>query len=352
METPFHQEQIEVFVGLGRLRHLPPGAHLLSPALEEGRQLLDELVPLPQTVDPRLWLRQERPDLTAQLAIYASLLELRKWIEVVRHASWYGFVTKPKIPVVIDDERPSDVLLGRISREQLPSRETLAQVLNDLQPLATSDNGERPSPTMTLLAEVLGATREADVNPFDWVRDNQPELAGLIALRHILDESCPRLVSTQIGPTASIDLSAARLQPAPYFSLILAEVIIARDAFVVHATTRIRIDQLPTEVRSGYHVHLSWSGFDQVVDDAGRSYMLKSGGSHSIGDPGQSEQRVSMRYEPTILPEARELRFTSHTGRARISQIRARFPVGEDADLTVKDVPDFPEFSWTYSFPK
>lgn len=354
MDTSFYRGHFELFQKLSIVRRLPPGTHLLLPAVQESRQLLADLVPLGDDVDPIGWLKEEGPDLTAQLAVYYSLLELRSRIVGARRASWYGFSAKPETPIVADAEEPSDELLRGISRDVLPSRESLMSRLAHLRPAAHGDDREQTSPQMSLLADTLAATHGTGVDPFDWARDEQADLAASVVLSHILNEHRPPLHSVQVGPVLRVERPAARIWPTDYFNLTVDEIVVGRGAFMVHVTTRVDLKRLPTVARPDYHMHFLWHGFKDVVDDAGHRYLPQHTEWNGDRSFWQRGEQMSMAIYPSISPEVHELRFTSRAGNAQISQSEAKFrPTHPDdrPDHVMENVPTFPEFSWTYTFP-
>lgn len=295
---------------LRSLRRLPPGTRLRDPSTADERALIDELLRLPDDVDPIRWLQGQRGDAVARLALYREFLALKDhlvWADVRSGndsgradvaETWMGdFVPLPG----------SENVLVSLSAQRVPDRSSLREILQELalawRPPRHMDRS-RAEGHAGFYQELFELSRATD--PIEWVRDEHGRWAAVTTLRSLLDACLPSR-SAGIGPEIGHYRPATRVDVKTPFSMMIQELVFGKGGFAVTILVRIPPDYLPELCLPG-HILLRWNGFEQVLDDCGNSYVTLS-----MRDRGIPEEHwTNCVFYPHVYRDATTLTFAAH----------------------------------------
>jgi len=295
---------------LRTMRHLPPGTVLSGLSDPDERQLLDELLGLPDDVAPLRWLMTERGRLAAPIALRQMLRSLGRTAEGVARALAEG----RSVP---EDERRELAPLAplrHLGRDSLPDAETVRETLQVLR--AASDPHQLPPPAqhderLSLLTELLQLPEGSD--PLHWLAAERGALVARVALRDVLHEALPPALRPLGGPLA-------RLRPRQPLHLggniraSIERLEFGRDGFAITIRLRSPMERTPTSGQ-GWRLPF-WNGFERVTDDRGYRYLVQRAEWQAEAHlqwwhRGWYRQRLRMTCYPAVAPGVTTLTFSA-----------------------------------------
>ncbi len=319
MEYRRFSEQRSCF-NLRAMRYLPPQTYLPRPATAEERQLLDDLVALPDDADPLLWLRQERGTLTARIALYNAL-------GIIKGLTYSAWIDSPAERAVVRD-------LWHLLEHRAHGieAETLLLVLQGLRPLrelvpaieAQFKPPAKPSEEVLLLFDVLALSPADD--PLVWLQRARGDLMARMTFSTVVQQGLPRPVLRIHPPIRAVQVAA--VYRSDHLQLAAREILFGSDGFALSMSAHLTVPHLPwpdTRSLSGLlewiqeWVGPSWGGFDQVIDDRGYHYIVRyspltAGTERSCPDDFPARYRPALfAFYPSIAPDVGALTFISHT---------------------------------------
>jgi hypothetical protein len=318
--------------GLTAMRHCAPGAELGRPTHPTHRALLEELLALPDHVDPIRWLREERGDTVARLTLRAALLALRQeyeshrarpgprtdlpawarefWDDMAR--AWAGSLegADPFVGLggVADDPDRLRQILGRVRR---------------LRPRYAGPSGMMPAGDLPrLIDDLLQLPDELD--PLRWLRDERSELGARMTLSDVVMAAWP-------ARGLAVGNPISRLQPRQRFALsgraelVVEELALRPRGFSITVTVRTSREDVPLPPGTELGM-LRWQGFDQVRDDRGYRYLIVAPGDTVTLFGSGDEERYTITYHPAIAEGATALTFSSTPTRFAALGVSAEGP--------------------------
>jgi len=295
---------------LRAMRHLPPGTVLPSPIDPDERQLLDELLGLPDDMAPLRWLIAERGQLAALIALRQTLWRLARRAEGVARARAEGR------SISGDEVRALAPLasLRNLSHDPLPDAATVRGTLQRLR--AASDPHRLSAPPqqdeeLGLLTAILQLPEGSD--PLGWLAAERGDRVARVALRDVLGEALP--------PTfAPLGGSLARVRPRQTLSLrhdirlFIDNLDFDQDGFAITIQVRFPLERAPADER-GWRLPF-WPGFERVTDDRGYRYLIQR--AEFQGETraqwwhrGWYRERLRMTCYPAVAPGVTTLTFSA-----------------------------------------
>ncbi len=295
---------------LRAMRHLPPGTVLTSLSETDERQLLDELLGLPDDVAPLRWLIAERGQLAALIALRQILLRL------ARRAEGAALALAEGRSVPEDEWRALAPLapLRYLGRDPLPDA---TMVRETLQLLRTASDPHRlpASPQqdeeLSLLTAILQLPEGSD--PLHWLASERGAFVARMALRDVLYAALPPAFAPLGG-------SPARLRPRQTLRLrrdirlSIDTLDFGRDGFAIAVHLRLPLERPPTGER-GWRLPF-WPGFERVTDDRGYRYLIQR--AEFQGETraqwwhrGWYRERLRMTCYPAVSPGVTTLTFSA-----------------------------------------
>lgn len=299
---------------LQALRNLPPGTLLPQPIDLEERQLLADLVRLPEEADPLAWLRGERGALIARLTL-CSILDLLRIIAWPPLTEQYPALPAAEQAVLRDlmellDESDNGRIAGLLRSivDRLHTLRQLPVYLTSERPIA-ADLAQR------LLVDLV--TLPAGIDPLVWMQDERTHIAARLAFSKVLMQGLPAPAFATARPRVYAHPTYVRRTDR--FQAMVYKVAFGDESFMVRISAHLAMLNVP----SWPPRHLpAWMGFDQVVDDQGYRYvvqhiMMGVGSAEWCGDPLPIVfHRVAFEYlhlvcYPAVSDRVKELTFTS-----------------------------------------
>lgn len=321
----FRQRQLSE--DLRALRHLSPHAAplpLLTDATE--RQLLAELLALPDAIEALRWLRAERGEVVARLALQHEVRQLVTVISGVWHAVQAGQDAN-----VVQDRALIDLLsrLGqRATLERLVAAAGLPlalseQVVGHAQQLRAklptiASAGQQSDERGHLMHELLQLA--VDQDPVRWLVTERGEMVATISLERIFAQLRPS--STGAQPRSGRLRRPRGLLTAPRgVRLTIEEIAFGETGFSL--TLRARFARhLASPRPEGDRRMLTWLGFERVSDDQGYAYLPQIDELSSTLLLWGSEERLRMSFFPAVAPAAQTLTFLAAPVMLEVQAIR------------------------------
>ena len=326
------------------MRQLPPGTILPAPSDPEERQLLAELLGLPDDVAPLRWLAAERGHTVALLALRRMLQSLGRTAAGAARALAEGRGVSEDYRGALAPLAPLRVL----DRDPLPDAATVREMLRALR--AAGDPHQLPARAQhderaSLLAEILQLPEGTD--PLGWLAAERGDLVARATLRDLLHAALPPAFRPLAAPIA-------RLRPRQplYLGADLRGSIggleFGRDGFAITIRLRSPLERTPTS-GAGWRLPF-WNGFERVTDDRGARYLIqragwRAGTALQWWRRGWYAQHLRLTCYPAVAPGARTLTFSALP--VTLSYCRAGLPT-EPPQLPDRS---FGEIYWRVTVP-
>jgi len=299
---------------LEAMRHLPPGTVLPQPASVLDRQLLADLLALPEEADPLRWTRDER-------GVAAGALTLRLLLERAREVCRSSGIRPPGWPPL---PREYHAILGDLLDRtsggdpwhDLPPDPAVAVDHARLRATLREVRHARGHPPagpaaqeewLQLLTIVLDLP-DAD-DPVAWLAGEASATSVHLALTHVLDQCLPARDALWPDRPARLTLRPmARLRSSGGIRVMVTQVLFTETGGALRLNARLPVRAL----RRSHKVEglvPSWRGFDRVVDDRGYHYLVWATETHGGTDLLGWKQGITLALYPAIVPEATELTF-------------------------------------------
>jgi len=296
-----HEGQRRLEAELRARHHLPPGAQLPYPAAAEERQLLADLVHLPDETDPFRWLLSERGEQVALIALRRSLRLVHATATGRHRASQQGW------PGAIGFHAALFPGAGDPAVASLPAVQQLRVLRDGTSARPTSPAGELGADPWRLLQDLLVLPEEAD--PLGWLRQQRAEAIAMLAVEELLEQNRPSS-TLQVGPSVR---TPHRLRPprAPHGVAMAVDEFVLGDVGFRFAA-RLRLSAGSRSQPRDERLRLLWPGFTVVRDDLGYRYVQRCA-EVSIGRwLWYSQEMLHMAFYPALAPGASRLIFEAH----------------------------------------
>lgn len=266
---------------LHALRHLPPDTPLPTPATPAAAEVLRDLLSQADEDDPRDWLVEHRSTRCARLALIRELLA---------H------------PTVAPDIRLAG---GEI--DDVTLRDAIARVHATDSLDAGVPWTREPLRITTPLISVLASDPSATADPVRWVARHRAVTAAEAALAHITRLEVPEDADDHVW---ALSRPTRWLTAVPLgLRVRVCSLAVGRSGFVVTAQVKRRL----AGPRWHRYPVAQWSGFDEVTDDLGYSYLpVKTEGPE--GRDARSLRTLRQRWYPAPHPDATALHLTIDAG--------------------------------------
>jgi len=299
---------------LQALRHLPPGTLLPQPPDTEERQLLADLVRLPEEADPLAWLRQERGVLSARLTLCA-ILDLLRIMTRPPFTVQYPALPADEQAVLRDltrllDESDNGRVVGvlRAIVDRLHTLPELPAYLASARPIA-ADLAQR------LLVDLI--TLPAAADPLAWLQVERTHITARIAFAKVLMQGLPEPPLTIARPR--VYAYPTYVRRTDRFQAMVYEVAFGDEGFAVRISAHLAMPDVPSWPPQSPP---AWVGFDRVVDDQGYRYVMRftameAGSAEWCGDPlpvvfhRAAFEKLRLACYPAVSDRVKELTFTS-----------------------------------------
>lgn len=303
---------------LRAMRHLPPSTELPQPASREQRQLLTDLLRLPEEVDPLQWLQAERGPVIVHIALQQELRSIKLRALGARRARSVGVVVPADELAFLGDlpNLPEDAApFAALDQNAETSPETMHRVLEQLRDARTGSSQTRETvvagrPNQRFAADLLNLSN--DIDPLRWVQDERGVYAAAATLWHVL-EACRPARTLLVGSVREVKHPMDVLESSGLVHAVIAEIVFAEGGFSIEAHIHVSTDALPrpSDVE---HLTATWEGFDRVVDDRGYSYLRQHSEPRTVGNGGGTDETLRMAFYPAVAPNATMLTFSSTPG--------------------------------------
>jgi hypothetical protein len=313
---------------LRAMRQLHPDACLPQPTGQLARQILDDLLNLPDERDPLLWLREERR-LSIAVLMLSGVLDLAAMLREGIHRKSRSHAELSGFPAHIVTEQTSQwaLLFGQLltSTDQwnIPTThvETVASLSEANQLVSELAQLRRPSRLPTeeapahsllepgqqlLLADLLRLPNTVD--PLQWLQDERSEMSARYVLTYLLNQvqPSPSILQTGLGSyTRSSVYPKARLQ-VRNISARVEQISFYESCFTIQLRARIHG---PTISASSHPSH--WQGFEQVIDDRGYHYLVQVADYQLSSQFWWWREHLTLLCWPALQEDARELTLLS-----------------------------------------
>lgn len=282
------------------VQHLPIGTSLPLPASAGARDLLHELLGLPDDIDPVAWLARERAAAVARQALRLELLRfqsaLTEWHATRQSGRLRGQRSRPYRNLL---DVPADLeLFAALKTDEAPSEPIITALVRQIR----AYRGPVPGPR-GLLSELLPLSPEPE--PIAWVATNRAYTAALITIGALLD---------QIRPQPSLDIGQVlgrrrvrRVVHTPRRGRIVVDGLrLGSAGFSLWLQVGLR--GLSLEAVDDVQAFWAWLGFGRVVDDQGWTYLAR----HRAIRPGtrlvgRADERITLVFYPEIAAGSRLL---------------------------------------------
>lgn len=311
---------------LRALRHLPAGTWLPQPATQEERELLAELLRLPDDEDPLRWLPAERGPLMARVALWEMLQLLeRRVVGLQRGVARRGWAIPEGEQAVFGDllRLPPDAEpFALLNTDATPSPELLRSILKQLRTIRDAPPGTLPrEPARDEQQALLQALLQlpGEVDPLRWLQAEHSDAVAGATLGRLI-EQCRPTRTAHIGALMRIRRPGRVVRIPRGVRIAIKELILGEEGFTLSASLRLTPPSAMLPIW-GDRLMLAWSGFNRVVDDRGHHYLLRH---YEMGVSTQLwwlRERLRMTFYPAVAPQATALSFTSSPAVLRVSVI-------------------------------
>lgn len=307
---------------LRALRHVPVGTGLPQPIGTEDRQLLADLLALPDNVRAERWLQDERGSIIALITLRKTLHRLRSDILGEQRSRWEGWIR----PEVFEQRLGG---LARLPLDAEPlvnaernalsmSADDLRNILGQLWQLRQPINGPRiPSSTddpskqaLWLPHDLMHLTNDDD--PIEWLQRERGTLSAEITLSYIINQ-CQPMRTPAVGMQTEWRSLRQRLwvfDKDAIAAVTLREIRFGRGGFSLSTSLWLRTwDRLSAQ--QSKERMLTWMGFDRIADDIGNEYLLKHTEVETLLLFGWSREYLTMAFYPAVAEGAKMLTFAS-----------------------------------------
>jgi hypothetical protein len=341
------------------MRQLPPGTQLPQLAAQDERQLLSELLRLPDEVDPLRWLQTERGPLIARVLLRKELQRLKGRVVGQRRVNQAGWTVPEEQQALLGglEDLPEDAAqFARIEEHPEASPEVLRNVLQQLR--ALRNPSAPPTPPVAskdqlgqlqhLLSDLLSQPDRVD--PLPWLQVERSALAAVVALSHVLQQSRPP-PTLEVGTTLHI-VKPRKVLRAPNHSFIkIEELVWGTEGFAItlHAWPRGQQEARPAGVD---RIHWTWLGFNRIIEDRGYHYAVQHrelGVGSGLFGREWSRKHLRMAFYPAVAPDATALTFISRLMVLEVSGVRIT-----DRSLSTLSLPEEQagELAWRVNLPR
>lgn len=319
---------------LTTLRTMPPGMSVRPVDRAEDGTLLQELLRLPDSVDPVSWIHREHAPEAARRTLYEALRQLRVDFQ---HAQRQG---QPDLRHLPDDLRSlwNDFVNSWTDVEGIsdpfadltPAADDrqMASVLREvrlLRPRYAGPRGTLPEGDLPLLVDEL-LRLPNQVDPVGWLMEERGELVAAWTLANLVGAAQP-------PPPASFGEVLYRASPgdtvlfAGQAEFSFEQFVLREHGFSVDLRVRTFASQLARQTGLD-HIVAIWQGFTQVTDDLGYGYFFARGGPDNLDDPSAQGDRFRFHGEYYPLPPTatRTLSFADRPARLRVLVALPRRP--------------------------
>lgn len=309
------------------LRNLRPGTRLSWPEGDLSREVLRELLSLPESIDVLRWLEAERGAAVALLAIEQSL-DMAGMMYGAQNRIVSGMLTSEQErqvhqslqdkygamygPLLRSDEdwgapkQRGDIVDGPSEHRHLVDALTRLRRKISL-PAETSPSRSQVDPGPdTLLADLLRLPDSTD--PARWLQDHRLSLSSRLVLEHLLQGAFPMgdlVLSATNGSSLRSIRPKVHTRSKGLLHVKVQQIDILELGFAVRVRVRFRLPKgWPSAKQPG--IVRQWEGFRSVRDNAGHHYVVQ------VASGGVSNQIWWWHGDQTLvcwpaLEDAREL---------------------------------------------
>jgi putative transcriptional regulator len=353
--TRMDWQELNMRAQVAALRHLPPETWLPKPVHLPDRELVAQLLALPDETDPFEWLQLQHGELAARVLLWKALDTLHSMVQGIpparrtgiplqagKREAWLGNLlklqegTEPYLRMV--DTHPTTISPDLL-REVFGQWRALRQAGPPL-PSLEIDKDEF-MPLLPLLDELFRLPETSD--PLQWIQQERGHLAAYATLYHLLGEIKPPH-PVLLSPQEKIDRLIRVLHPKlskqmAGLTVEMHEIVLGKNSFTLELRTSLPIRLLQDALRPGLGIR--WQAAEQVVDDLGYQYVIWQ----ALEEGGTRWRRYELALRlvcyPALAASAREIAleskdmviFVTHQLDERQPEILQQFPLG---DLTWK----------------
>lgn len=299
------------------LRHLPPGTSLPQIVIREDRQLLEEILQLPDEIDVFSWLQENSKRHRANIALRVIIEQLCMMCRDI-HAS------ASKIPVPDYYQQLFGGLLELSEGEfpfstvkNLPDRNDEGKRLYDFLQQLQASYQRSPVPSQPfqgrterdqVFADLLRLPPDTD--PILWLKNTHALFVTLLILSHLLSRFSEPYGSLAALSTISTMKVKEHLRPSPAIDVTVERITFKSEGFLLQARVTLSPERFMSreEITSS---NFTWQGFERVLDNHGYHYLTWIEEMHSgRANFKKQQEQITMAFYPAPSTSVRELTFS------------------------------------------
>ena len=278
------------------LRNLRPGTRLSWPEGDLSREVLRELLSLPESIDVRRWLEAERGAAVALLAIEQSL-DIAGMMYGAQNRIVSGMLTREQERQVHQSLQDKyGAMYGALLRsdedwgapkqrgdtgEAASEHRHLVDALTRLRrkiglPTETSPSRSQVDPGPdTLLADLLRLPDSTD--PARWLQDHRLSLSSRLVLEHLLQGAFPMgdlVLSATNGSSLRSIRPKVHTRSKGLLHVKVQQIDILELGFALHLRVRFSLPRGWSSAKQPGIIR-QWEGFRSIRDNAGHHYVVQ-----------------------------------------------------------------------------
>ena len=302
---------------LHTLRHLPPGTSLPQIIIGEDRQLLEEILQLPDEIDVVSWLQENSNRHLANIALRVIIEQLCRMCRDIRASA-------SKIPVPDYYQQLFGGLLELSEGgfpfstvENLPDRNDEGKRLYDFLQQLQASYQRSPVPLQLfqgrterdqVFADLLRLPPDTD--PLFWLKNTHPLFVTRLILSHLLSRFSEPYGSLAVLSTVSTMKVKEHLRPSPAIDVTVERITFKSEGFLLQAHVTLSPERfMPREEIASSN--FTWQGFEKVIDNHGYHYLTWIEEMHSgRANFKKQQEQITMAFYPAPGTSVRELAFS------------------------------------------
>jgi hypothetical protein len=350
--TAQQPDEILIRTQLQAMRHLPPGTTFPQPTNNKLRQLLEDLLSLPEEIDPFAWAQKERGNLIAELAFRFSLgqfIRMNRQYQHIAATSPQRTLSLGALLITPADEpfwsQWAEEALDAIPLDRLLTAFSQLRERHQSQPQTT-----RMNPTGSNYQQLLSNLMDLPptVDTMQWLQDESGRVTTALVLSNMLSQCRPSHGFLQSGVTLRQWYPRETALSTPEIQINVNEVTLKENGFALQVEISFSAQSLPWRAGEEGKLSLFWSGFDRVVDNLGYHYLvIFDEGESSSPRFGWYRERLSLACYPAIVPQATELTCSAEPIIVTVQSLSSP----EHRPILLPNL-SFGNFSWRVSLPR
>jgi hypothetical protein len=302
---------------LHTLRHLPPGTSLPQIVIREDRQLLDEILQLPDDIDVFSWLQENSNRSLTNIALRVIIEQLCMMCRDIHTAA-------SEIPVPDYYQQLFGGLLN-LSKDDFPfstvkslqDRNDEGKRLYDFFRQLQASYQQSPAPSQPfqgrterdqVCADLLRLPPDTD--PIFWLKNTHTLFVTQLILSHLLSRFSEPYGSVTALSTISMMKLKEHLRPSPAIDVTVERILFKSEGFLLQARATLSPKRFMSreEIASS---NFTWQGFERVIDNHGYHYLTWIEEMHSgRANFRKQQEQITMAFYPTPGTTVRELTFS------------------------------------------